>query len=106
MRKQKFPPDDTPSRIIHATLDLLAEKGSDALRTREILARAAVSNLSAVSYYFGALENLRRCALERYFEGVRPVITGLDEAEDVRQALLQYCRSLARFVLENPSLER
>src|SRR5512145_3189756 len=104
MRKQKPFPDDTPTRIINATLALIAEKGSDALRTREILARAGVSNLSAVSYYFGSLENLRLRALERYFEDVRPVIASITEAEDVRQTLLEYCRSMARFVLKNPTL--
>ncbi len=105
MRKQD-PDEDTPTRIINATLELIAEKGSDALRTREILARARVSNLSAISYYFGSLDALRARALERYFESARPVISGIDEAEDPRAALLGYCRRMARFVLDHPALER
>jgi AcrR family transcriptional regulator len=106
MRKDKQNQKDTPTRIINATLTLIAEKGSDALRTREILERAEVSNLSAISYYFGSLENLRLRALERYFEGVRPVIVGMDEEADPREALLGFCRKMSRFVLEHPSLER
>jgi AcrR family transcriptional regulator len=106
MRKSKQNQADAPTRIIQATLALIAEKGSDALRTREILERAEVTNLSAISYYFGSLENLRLRALERYFEGARPVIAGINEADDPRQALLGYCRRMSRFVLDNPSLER
>jgi AcrR family transcriptional regulator len=106
MRKHKQKQDDAPTRIINATLALIAEKGSDALRTREILERAEVSNLSAVSYYFGSLENLRLRALERYFEGARPVITGINEQDDPREALLDYCRRMSSFILANPSLER
>jgi AcrR family transcriptional regulator len=106
MRKSKPSQEDAPTRIIHATLALIAEKGSDALRTREILERAAVTNLSAISYYFGSLENLRLRALECYFEGARPVIAGINSDDDPRQALLGYCRRMSRFVLDNPSLER
>jgi AcrR family transcriptional regulator len=104
MRKQKQV--DTPTRIITATLALIAEKGSDVLRTREILKRAEVSNLSAVSYYFGSLENLRLRALESYFEGARPVIAGINETDEPREALLGYCRRMTNFILANPSLER
>jgi AcrR family transcriptional regulator len=106
MRKEKQTLIDTPTRIINATLTLIAEKGSDALRTREILERAEVTNLSAISYYFGSLDNLRQRALERYFEGARPVITGIDEADEPREALLGYCRRMSSFILANPSLER
>ena len=106
MRRYKPNKEDAPTRIIQATLALIAEKGSDALRTREILERAGVSNLSAISYYFGSLDNLRLQALERYFEGIRLVLSGLDDEDDPRQALLEYCRRIARFVLANPSLER
>jgi AcrR family transcriptional regulator len=97
---------DTPTRIIDATLALLSEKGAQALRTRGILERAEVSNLSAVSYYFGSLENLRMRALERYFEGARPVIAEIIETDEPREALLGYCRRMADFILANPSLER
>lgn len=106
MRKHKQNQDDAPTRIINATLALIAEKGSDALRTREILERADVSNLSAISYYFGSLENLRLRALDRYFEGIRSVISGIDEEDNPREALLGFCRRMSRFVLDNPSLER
>ncbi len=98
--------DDAPTRIINATLALIGEKGSDALRTREILERAQVSNQSAISYYFGSLENLRLRALERYFAGAQTVFAGMEDEADPRQALLGYCRRMARFVLDNPSLER
>ncbi len=98
--------DDAPTRIVSATLDLIAEKGSDALRTREILERAGVSNLSAINYYFGSLDNLRMHALQCYFDAARPVVAGLEEAPDPREALLEFCRRMARFVLDRPSLER
>lgn len=98
--------EDARTRIVNATLALIAEKGSDALRTREILERAGVSNLSAISYYFGSLDNLRLHALERYFEGARTVLSGIEEIEDPRAALLEFCRRMSRFVLANPVLER
>jgi len=106
MGKRKDEIEDAPTRILNAALALIAEKGSDALRTREILERAGVSNLSAISYYFGSLDNLRMRVLDRYFAGARPVLEGFDEAASPREALLGYCRRMARFVLENPTLER
>lgn len=106
MGKRKDEKVDAPTRILNAAQALIAEKGSDALRTREILARAGVTNLSAISYYFGSLDNLRMQVLNRYFASAQPVLEGFDEAADPREALLGYCRRMARFVLENPSLER
>jgi AcrR family transcriptional regulator len=106
MNPAKSTQEDTPTRIIRATLELIAEKGSDALRTREILQRAGVSNLSAISYHFGSLENLTLCALEKYFEGARQIFSGIDLQSEPRSALLDFCRKMTHFILENPSLER
>ncbi|MEP7289088.1 MAG: TetR/AcrR family transcriptional regulator [Chloroflexota bacterium] len=97
---------DTATRILDASLALIAEKGADALRTREILERAEISNLSAINYYFGSLDQLRLRILEHYFEGARPIITGIDDEDNPREALLGYCRRAARFVLDHPTLER
>jgi AcrR family transcriptional regulator len=96
----------TRRRLIEATLDLLAEKGSDALRTREILERAGVSNMSAVSYHFGSLEELRRQALDTYFAAMREVFASLETETTPREALLSLCRRFAAFVDRNPALER
>ena len=96
----------TRARLIKATLELIAEKGPEALRTREILDRAAVSNLSAISYHFGSLENLRMTAIRRYMSGMRKAFSDLDEEADPREALLGMLRSASRFILDHPSLER
>jgi AcrR family transcriptional regulator len=96
----------TRARLIEATLELLSEKGSDALRTREILERAGVANMSAVSYHFGSLEELRRQALESYFAAMRGAFAGLADEADPHEALILFCRRFAEFVDRNPALER
>jgi hypothetical protein len=79
---------------------LIAEKRHEALGTRETLDRAAVSNLSAIGYQFGPLENLRMTAIKRYMSGMRRAHSDVDEEADPREALRErFFATLANLVL-------
>ena len=61
----------TRTRLMEAALDLIAERGEEAVTLRE-LTDAADANVAAVSYHFGALKSLCDAAigqaLERYLD--------------------------------------
>jgi AcrR family transcriptional regulator len=71
----------TRTRLMDATLDLLAERGEDGVTLRAVTA-AAEANIAAVSYHFGSLQSL--CdeavehALERYLDAQQAAIGALD----------------------------
>ncbi len=54
----------TRARLLDAALDLLAERGEDAVSLREITS-AAEANVAAVSYHFGSLRALCDAAVEQ-----------------------------------------
>ncbi len=54
----------TRARLLDAALDLLAERGEDAVSLREITS-AAEANVAAVSYHFGSLKALCDAAVEQ-----------------------------------------
>src|ERR1700746_677008 len=57
----------TRTRLMDAALDLLAERGEDALTLREVT-DAAEANVAAVSYHFGSLQALCDAAIEQALE--------------------------------------
>jgi AcrR family transcriptional regulator len=71
----------TRTRLMDATLDLLAERGEDGVTLRE-LTNAAQANVAAVSYHFGSLKALCQeaveHALERYLDAQQEAVSGLD----------------------------
>jgi AcrR family transcriptional regulator len=56
--------EHTRERLLEATSGLLAERGEDALRLRDITT-AAHANVAAVNYHFGSKDALCREAMER-----------------------------------------
>jgi AcrR family transcriptional regulator len=57
----------TRTRLMDAALELLAERGEDAVTLRD-LTDAAEANVSAVSYHFGSLKALCDAAIEQALE--------------------------------------
>jgi AcrR family transcriptional regulator len=57
----------TQARLLDAALDMISERGEDAVTLRE-LTDAADANVAAVSYHFGSLRSLCAAAIERALE--------------------------------------
>ena len=70
----------TRTRLMEAALDLIAERGEEAVTLRE-LTDAADANVAAVSYHFGALKSLCDAAigqaLERYLDAQQAAVSAL-----------------------------
>ena len=79
----------TRTRLMDAALDLLAERGGEAVSLRE-LTDAAQANVAAVSYHFGSLKSLCDAAveyaLERYLDAQQEALSALG-AEPSLEAL-------------------
>ena len=58
-------------KILHATLDLIADEGLASLSHRNI-AKAAGVQLAMTTYYFGTLENLIESAFDLHVDRVQP----------------------------------
>src|SRR5688500_10773546 len=56
--------EDPREALVEAAYEVLAEKGLEGLRTRDIVARAGV-NISTLHYHFGTKEDLLLAVLER-----------------------------------------
>jgi AcrR family transcriptional regulator len=59
----------TRQRLLDATRELLAERGEDAIRLRDITDAAQV-NVAAVNYHFGCLKALYRAAITQAVETI------------------------------------
>jgi AcrR family transcriptional regulator len=59
----------TRRRLLEATSELLAERGEDAIRLRDITDAAQV-NVAAVNYHFGCLKALYTAAIKEAFETI------------------------------------
>ena len=57
---------DVPSALIRAAEQLFAERGSDAVSLREIIAASGATNASAVQYHFGDRKGLIRAILAKH----------------------------------------
>src|SRR6476620_5235441 len=67
--------DATRERILDAALDLFADRSFDGASTREIAARAGVSQPS-LAYHFQGKEALWQAAVDRLFAELRSVLGG------------------------------
>src|SRR6476646_4732270 len=89
----------TRARLLDAALDLLAERGEDAISLRE-LTGAAQANVAAVSYHFGSLKSLCdeaiEYALERYLTAQEEAIGTLDEGASIEQLAAAFARPMVR----------
>jgi AcrR family transcriptional regulator len=77
----------TRSKILAATAELIAEAGWSGFSTRDIAARAGVTQ-GVVSYHWRSKDDLvREAALAASAESLEPVAVALREAPSVRDAL-------------------
>jgi AcrR family transcriptional regulator len=82
-----------------AALDLLAERGEDAISLRE-LTGAAQANVAAVSYHFGSLKSLCdeaiEYALERYLASQEEAISTLGPDASLEEVAAAFARPMVR----------
>jgi AcrR family transcriptional regulator len=82
---------------LDAALDLLAERGEDALTLRE-LTTAAEANVAAVSYHFGSLRSLCEAAiqhaLERYLDAQDEAVSALEPESTLEELAEAFARPM------------
>jgi AcrR family transcriptional regulator len=87
----------TRTRLMDAALDLLAERGEDGVRLRE-LTDAAHANVAAVSYHFGSLKSLRDAAieyaLERYLDAQQEAVSALGAGASLEALAAAFARPM------------
>lgn len=94
-------------RILHAALDVFAERGFEGARTREIAERAG-ANLGLVAYYFGGKERLWRESVALAFDELAAEVTLIQApaAADERTQLERSLRGVVRFLARRPAFMR
>jgi AcrR family transcriptional regulator len=89
----------TRTRLLDAALDLLAERGEDAVTLRE-LTDAAGANVAAVSYHFGSLKALCDAAveqaLEQYLDAQEHAVSVLRPQSTIEEAASAFARPMIR----------
>ena len=89
----------TRTRLRDAALDLLAERGEDAVTLRE-LTDAAGANVSAVSYHFGSLKALCEAAiedaLEHYLDAQHEALSELGPESTVEELAAAFASPMIR----------
>src|ERR1700758_4462987 len=87
----------TRTRLMDATLDLLAERGEDAVTLRAVT-DAAEANVAAVSYHFGSLKSL--CdeaiehAVERYLDAQEQAVAALGLESTIEELAAAFARPM------------
>jgi len=91
----------TRARLLDAALDLLAERGEDAVTLREVT-DAAEANVAAVSYHFGSLKSLFDAALEhaleRYLDAQREALNALGPEPTLEELAAAFARPMMRYL--------
>ncbi len=95
-------PSNCRERLLHTAGVLFAERGKDAVSTRE-LTKAAGVNLSAIAYYFGGKDGLYRELINHTIEGAQKLLGGAENVlrDDVARAngdRVALARAAVRFV--------
>jgi len=89
----------TRARLMDAALDLLAERGEDAISLREVTG-VAQANVAAVSYHFGSLKSLCEAAieyaLERYLAAQEEAIRTVSPDAPIDQLAAAFARPMTR----------
>jgi TetR/AcrR family transcriptional regulator len=100
--------EQTCQRIVDVAVEVFAAKGFRAAATRDIAARAKVSQ-GLITYHFGSKNELWKAAMDRIFEELRTALrTALatdalaDPVERLRDVIARY----VRFVAGHPELFR
>jgi len=100
--------DATRDRIVAAATDLFSERSYDGATTRDIAARAGVTQ-PLVSYHFRSKEDLWRAAVDTLFDRLNDTmyarIEGLRGVDEVTSAQL-LVREFIVFSARNPQLHR
>lgn len=97
--------EEQQAALVRAAFDLIAERGFEGLRTRDVAARAGV-NIATLHYYFATKEDLISGVLAAAVKGFRRQEgsdPGLPPADPLVQ-LRGFLRSRQRQMLENPEL--
>lgn len=100
--------DPTRDRIVAVAADLFSERSFDGATTREIAARAGVTQ-PLLNYHFRSKEELWQAAVDSLFELLNETLderaTGLRGVDDVTAAKL-LVREFVTFSARNPQLHR
>jgi TetR/AcrR family transcriptional regulator len=100
--------DPTRERILVAALDVFSERGFDGAATREIAARAGVTQ-PLLNYHFNGKDELWQAAVEGVFGDLRSTLTerldGLRGVDDVTKARL-VVREFVLFSAHHPQVHR
>jgi AcrR family transcriptional regulator len=89
----------TRARLLDAALDLISERGEDAVTLRE-LTDAADANVAAVSYHFGSLKSVCAAAieraLERYLDAQQDAVSTLGPESTLEELAAAFARPMIR----------
>lgn len=93
--------ETTRRRIVDAAIDAFAENGYDGAGTRDIAARAEVTQ-GLLTYHFAAKLELWRAAADQLFSDLAASMPAIDDdsADSIRSAI----RAYVRFSAERPQL--
>jgi AcrR family transcriptional regulator len=87
----------TRTRLMDAALDLLAERGEDAVTLRAVT-DAAEANVAAVSYHFGSLKSLCDAAIEhaveRYLDAQEQAVAALGPKSTIEELAAAFARPM------------
>jgi AcrR family transcriptional regulator len=87
----------TRTRLMDAALDLLAERGEDAVTLRAVT-DAAQANVAAVSYHFGSLKSLCDAAVEhaveRYLDAQEEAVAALAPESTLEELAAAFARPM------------
>lgn len=107
-RRTRPSADPTRERILAAALDLFSERGFDGASTREIAARAGVTQ-PLLNYHFSSKDELWRAAVDGLFEVLDRALTaraeGLRGVDELTVSRLMV-REFISFSAHNPQLHR
>jgi TetR/AcrR family transcriptional regulator len=108
MRVTRPSADATRARIVAAATDLFSERSFDGATTRDIAARAGVTQ-PLVTYHFHSKEELWRTVVDSLFEGLNHTmderargLRGVDETTNAKLLV----REFVTFSARNPQLHR
>lgn len=87
----------TRTRLMNAALDLLAERGEDAVTLRAVT-DAAEANVAAVSYHFGSLKSLCDAAInhavERYLDAQEEAVAAIGPESTLEELAAAFARPM------------
>jgi AcrR family transcriptional regulator len=87
----------TRTRLMHAALDLLADRGEDGVTLRAVT-DAAEANVAAVSYHFGSLKSLCDAAIEhaveRYLDAQEEAVAALAPESTLEELAAAFARPM------------